>query len=213
MATLSIIFERYKKIVKDLWPQGFAWDGVRSNDSEIDKINCVIATEIQNIDTRITRLLREANPLSTFEMIEDWELFLGIPDECTPDNYEPSIAERRLRILQKLTTGGGQNAAFYKKILSQLGYDAEVVDVKDFKDFRVGVSVIGDRLTNGSNPATGWAYTFAIEAPAPPSRFFRVGQSSVGERLVLVENQELECVVTKFKPAHMNVLFSYGTNL
>lgn len=199
-------------MIEDLWPQGIAWLQIRESDSALAKVNCLIASEVQQIDDRTVALLREANPKTTFEMLEDWEEFLNIPDECTPEG-DPTIFERRVRICQKLTTGGGQNKAFYELIAAQLGYDTEVIDVEDFSDFRVGKSVVGDRLTNGSNAATGWAFTFALIAPATLVRYFRTGQSTVGEPLVLVSNETLECVINRFKPAHVNVLFSFGGDL
>lgn len=212
MATISVK-EIYKRIVEDLWPTGLAWRQVREEGSFLNKMSCLLSSEVQRIDERIADLVREADPKTTFEMIDDWEEFLNIPDECTPEDYDPSLFERRLRICQKLLTGGGQTAEFYILIAGQLGYDTDVLDVKDFKDFRVGSSQVGDRLTNGSNPATGWAYTFAIVAPATLIRKFTVSQSTVGERLVLVSNDELQCVIEKFKPAHTNVIFSFDDSV
>ena len=213
MATLSVIYEKYKKIVEDLFPQGKAWELVRSSTSNLNKLVCIIASETQRLDGRIKDLLDEANCNKTFEMLEDWENFLGIPDECTPADEDLTLFERRKRVCQKLTTGGGQNAAFYKLIAEQLGYDIDVIDVIDFRDFRVGQSRVGDRLYNGSNPATGWDFAFGIRAPATLTRFFRVGESTVGQRLVLVNNEELECIIKKFAPAHVTVLFSFTGDL
>jgi uncharacterized protein YmfQ (DUF2313 family) len=147
-------------------------------------------------------------------MIDDWERLLKIPDECTPENYDPTLYERRVRILQKLSTGGGQSRDFFKLIASQLGYDTDILDVVNFKDFRAGEGRAGDRISNSTEPgggtsAAGWAYTFAVKAPASLSRKFLAGQGRAGDRLTLTNNSTLECVIRKFAPAHVTVLFFY----
>lgn len=203
---------RYKKLLKRLFPKGRAWQFVK--DSEQDKLLEGLAAEPCRIDERGRDFLNEMDPNTTFEMLDNWERLLKIPDECTPDDADPTLQERRTRILQKLTTGGGQNDDFYILIAAQLGYDVGVFDVQNFRDFRVGISTVGEPLTNSTEPngttnSTGWAFTFQIVGPADLVRYFRVGQSTVGDRLVLVENDTLECVIEKFKPAHTNVLFSF----
>jgi uncharacterized protein YmfQ (DUF2313 family) len=214
MATTSVKLEKYKRLIRGLFPTGWAW---RFNfGSDFEALVEGLANEPCRIEERGFKFLDEMDPNTTFEMLDDWERLLGIPDECTPEDRDLSIFERRVRVLQKLTTGGGQNEDFYILVAQQLGYDIGVIDVEDFKDFRVGEARVGDALNNstlpgggGTSPA-GWAFTWQIEAPAALTRQFCVGQSTVGERLVLFENEELECVIEKFKPAHTTVLFSFG---
>ncbi len=113
--------------------------------------------------------------------------------------------ERRQRVLQVLTTRGGQNEAFYKQLASNFGYDIDVVGVEDQPPFRAGYGRAGDKLTNGD-----WRYTFIIEAPSDAFVRFRAGQSAAGEPLLKVQNEVLECLMEKHKPAHAIVLFSFG---
>lgn len=173
-----------------------------------------MAEEPARVEERGYTFVNEFNPMQSFEMLDNWEEMLRIPDECTPTSYEPSLYERRVRVLQKLTTGGGQSAAFFKLIMAQLGYDIDVLGVENFRDFRVGISRVGERLTNSTNPdgstsETGWAFTWAVRGPPGLSRPFLVGQGVVGDRLRLVTNETLECVIRKFSPAHTTVLFFY----
>lgn len=165
------------------------------------------------VEERAIDFLNELDPNQTFEMLDNWERLLKIPDECTPEG-DQSLYQRRLRILQKLTTGGGQSRAFFQLIAQQLGYDTDIIDVVNFQDFRAGKGRAGERISNSTTPgggtsSTGWAYTFAVKAPASLARQFRAGQGVAGDRLQLVENQTLECVVKKFAPAHVSVLFFY----
>lgn len=203
---------KFKNFIRGLFPRGRAW----RFDEGLDLTMLIeaLAFEPCRIEERGFDFLDEMDPNTTFEMLDNWERLLEIPDECTPPG-DPSLFERRVRVLQKLTTGGGQNEAFYKLIAQQLGYNVEIIDVEDFKDFRVGTARVGDPLSNstdanGDPNAAGWAYHYAVKAPAEVNRAFRVGQSTVGERLVTFENDTLECVIRKFAPAHVTVSFAFG---
>lgn len=200
---------KYRELIRRLFPQGWAWRIYR--DSVFFDLIEALSFEPARIEERGFDFLDEMDPNTTFEMLDNWERLLGIPDECTPDDYAPSLLERRVRVLQKLTTGGGQNEAFYILIAQQLGYDIDVIDLEEFSNFLAGHSRAGDRLSNassGGNP-TGWPFTWQINAPASLSRRFRAGQSTAGERLVIYENETLECVIRRFAPAHTTVLFSF----
>lgn len=209
MATVGIV-AKYKQLFRKLFPRGFAWDSKAVDGTEFADFIAALSNEPCRVEERGFDFLDEMDPNTTFEMLDNWERLLGIPDECTPDG-DPSLFDRRVRVLQKLTTGGGQNEAFFKLIAQQLGYNVDIFDVEDFKDFRVGAARVGDALTN-TTPSNegGWAYTFQVKAPAEFVRRFRVGQSTVGDRLVSFENETLECVIRKFAPAHVTVLFSIG---
>lgn len=210
MADVGVVL-KYARAIRKLLPPGKAFDFPAED--EASKTLDALAEEAARIEERGQDLLNELDPRNTFEMLDSWERLLGIPDECTPEGDDPTIGQRRQRILQKLTTGGGQSKAFYKLIAAQLGYDITALDVVNFTDFRTGLSTVGQPLSNstdGDDEVTGWPYTFQIKAPATFVRRFTVGQSTVGERLVNPENETLECVIRKFAPAHVTVLFSFG---
>ncbi len=207
------IIKNYKNLVRRLFPRGEAWH--MEPGTEFAKFADAIAQEPARVEQRALDLLTELDPTMTFEMLDNWERMLEIPDECTPIDTDLTTSDRRVRILQKLTTGGGQNKAFYKLIASQLGYDAEIFDIISFRDFRVGICRVGEALSNSTDPdgepnENGWTYTFMVKAPAEYVRRFRTGISTVGERLVLPENTTLECVIRRFAPAHVTVLFAFG---
>lgn len=212
MANPSIV-AKYREIIRKLFPRGRAWNNIL--DDTFGGLISGLANEAARIEERGFDFLKEMDPNQTFEMIDDWERLLKIPDECTPTEGDPpTLYERRVRILQKLTTGGGQSRAFFKLIAQQLGYDTDVLDVVNFKDFRAGEGRAGDRISNSTDPdgevnPAGWAYTFAVKAPASLSRKFLAGQGRAGDRLTLTENATLECVIRKFAPAHVTVLFFY----
>lgn len=212
MANLNIV-AKYKEVIRGLFPRGKAWNYIL--DDEFGGLVEGLANEAARVEERGLDFLTEMDPNQTFEMVDVWERLLKIPDECTPTEGDPpTLYEQRVRILQKLTTGGGQSRDFFKLIASQLGYDTDILDVVNFKDFRAGEGRAGDRISNSTAPgggvnAAGWAYTFAVRAPASLSRKFLAGQGRAGDRLTLTNNSTLECVIRKFAPAHVTVLFFY----
>lgn len=207
MATTGV--KKYANLLKSLLPTGWAWRRIKEKGSDGDKLILALAPELCRVEDEGNRLFKEVMCDSTFDLLEDWERLLGIPDECTPDDYAPSLFERRTRVCQKLATKGGQSLAFYQLIAQQLGYDVDVIDVQDFKAFRAGEARAGDRLTNDSTASPSWGYTWAIVLPATTVRPFRAGQGSAGDRLRIFSNEELECIINKFKPAHTIVQFIF----
>lgn len=209
MADISLIKPKYKSLFKKLLPKGRLW--AAEPGSLFDSLLEGLAIEPARVEGRGIDFLNEMDPRTTFEMLDNWERLLRIPDECTPPG-DVSLYQRRVRILQKLTTGGGQSLSFFKLIAKQLGYDVSVIDTVEYHPFRAGISRAGDALNNGNaENENGWAYTFSILGTASLIRRFRAGQSTAGDRLVLIENQTLECVIGRFAPAHATVLFAYET--
>lgn len=196
--------QKYLKLVKRLFPRGYAWERIRDKDSNLSKLSDAYADELCKIDERALELIREVDPRSTVELLEDWERLLGLPDECDGQE-DKTIQERRTRIIQLLTTRGGQNEQFYKELASNFGFEVDVISAEDQPPFTAG-SKAGDRLTNGP-----WRYAFVINAPADFLVRFRAGQGAAGDPLVKVGNDTLQCLMEKYKPAHTIVLFSFGT--
>jgi uncharacterized protein YmfQ (DUF2313 family) len=208
---------KYLQLLKNLFPKGLAWNWVKE-----DKIGLIesMASEFCRVEEKATNLLDiELDPRTSVELLTDWETLLGLPDECTPDNI---ILQDRQKIAgQRLAAQGGVSAAYLEDLILRLGFDSEV---SDFVPFRAGWSRVGDRLTNdfdnqfrvGINRVgeqlrvTGWRFVFNVDLEATSVTYFRVGQNRVGERLVLFENETVECAVYKYKLAHMQPFFTFG---
>ena len=208
MATTSLA-NRYVRLLKRLLPQGWAWRRIKETDSTGHYLISGTSQELCRVEEQGLKIFKESFCDTTFDLLEDWERLLGIPDDCTPEDTNPSVGERRARACQKLTTKGGQSLAFYELIAQQLGYDIDAIDVSEFKSFRAGLSVAGDRISNSDSSNPGWGYTWAIVLPATTVRPFRAGQGSAGDRLKIFSNEELECVINKLKPAHTIVQFIF----
>jgi uncharacterized protein YmfQ (DUF2313 family) len=186
-------------MLQALLPPGAAW--TRETGATLTRLLEGLAEELARIDARCADLLREADPRTTAELISEWERITGLPDPCTGP-YD-TLQERRSAIVSQLTDAGGQSPAYFIALALTLGYTITVED--GFQPFRVGLNSVGDAL-NGAD----WAYVWRVNAPETTVRTFAVGQSTVGEQLRTWGNELLECVLTRRKPAHTHILFSYG---
>lgn len=71
-------------MVQDLFPRGFAWASARNIGTDLYKIADSIKEEFSRVGQRGCDLLvTESDPSQAVESQEDWERWLGLPDECT----------------------------------------------------------------------------------------------------------------------------------
>lgn len=211
--------KKYTTLLKKLFPNGRLWDDLKE-----DFINLYpgIVVEFCRVEDRAKDLLNdEFDPGTSTDLLEDWENLLGLPDECTPEITD--IIERRNQARQKLAAVGGLSASFYEQVALNLGFEAFVSDAKPF---RVGQSVVGERLYNRLDPerdifrvgshavgeplvAWKWDFIFFVDVEATVIEPFRVGENTVGDPLVTFGNELLECTIKKLKPAHTGVFFTF----
>lgn len=208
--------KKYASLLKNLLPLGRAWENVKDN-----TLWRGLGTELCRVEDRGVDLLREFGPLTTDELLDDWEALLGIPDECTP--ADQSINERRVQINQKLGLVGGINAQFYIDLAASLGF---TIEIENPLPFTVGRMRVGDALYNNQPPRDtfrvgdnvvsnqlavfGWQFYFIAKVPVAELTRFRVGNSRVGEPLVEFGNALLQCTIRKSKPAHSGVVFLFS---
>lgn len=189
----------YTKFLKTLLPKGDAW--TRALDSNWHKFLSAIADELVRVHTRGgVDLLKELYPATSLELLDDWERILNLPDDCIGEAV--STQDRRNQILYRLTNQGGQSPQFFIDLAAQLGY---TITITEFDQFRAGISVAGDALTNGD-----WCFAWQVNAPDNTVNYFRAGLSTAGDPLAYWNNDPLECIINRAKPAHTVVLFAYG---
>lgn len=192
---------KYSLALQNLLPKGAAWD--RSSDDVVSRLLTGISLEFQRIHNRAIDLLRESDPRSCSELLEDWERYLGLPDDCDTDN--DFSLERRYRLVNRaLSFRGGQSPGYFIKYIEALGF---VATVYEYKEFRPGLSVAGDPISNGIS----WVNTWQLNLPASLAYNFSVGISTAGEPLRVIRNDSVECSVNHIKPAHTKVIFAFET--
>lgn len=183
----------YQNQLAQLIPQGKAWRG-----KNLRTILNAIAEEFFRIHQRADDLLNEADPRTTYELLEDWERITGMPDDCT--DLAATIEERRNQVVAKLIQKGGQTPQFYIDLAATLGY---TVTIEEYDQFHVG-DPVGQPLYG-----VDWMHAFGVVAPLNTLRPFMVNQNTVGDRLVEFGDDVFECIMSKAKPAHAVIIFIY----
>lgn len=204
----------YAAQLKNLLPVGLAWP--RENGLRRDDLLEAEAAELSRVHMRVGDLLREADPRQALETLGDWERVAGLPDSCVvPGSI--TIQERRQRLVQKLTSTGGQSIGYFADIAENMGYPIEIIEYRPFVvgESEVGLveeeSPAGSTLVYGLTDLPEIRYYWAIEVLEPRVTWFRVSESELGKDPFAKIDiaTDLECVINKLKPAHTNLAFSY----
>lgn len=189
----------YLEQLKALLPPGNAFP--REPGTTMESLLDGMAQEWARIDARGEYLVIDSNPMTSVELLPDWERVAGVPDKCT-GTLETTIQGRQNVVRAKLASTGGQSRAYFIEVAKALGY---TVTITEFRPFRAGSSTAGEDLTNGD-----WVYTWRINAPENTIIDFRAGRSAAGEPLRTWGSDTLECKINQIKPAHTIVIFGYG---
>jgi uncharacterized protein YmfQ (DUF2313 family) len=192
--------DNYLRLLQSLLPRGKVWS--RALNARLTEYLHAEADELTRLDNRAQVLLKERNTLTTTELINDHEIELGLPDECTRSGTL-TLTERRLAANTKLTATGGQSKEYFIEIAKQYGY---VATITEYSPFWCGVGVCGDPIGPQTN-LFYWKLTlFTNETPI----IFRCGESACGDPLQKVSEliNTVFCFVNKYKPAHTALLTS-----
>lgn len=148
---------------------------------------------------RANALLVDAFPVSTIELLPEWEETLGLPDPCA--GASPTIAARRAQVIARIEAAGGQSAAYFIAFALSLGY---VITITEFVPARAGLARAGQPL-NGAAWASAWQVNAALHTVVKA----QVGVAQAGEPLAYWNNTVLECELRAVMPAHTVLIFSY----
>lgn len=195
---MALTATAYLAQLQALLPQGFAWP--RQADAALTNLLLAWADELARIDGRAADLIEEADPRTTAELLADWERVAGLPDPCVEALAgTQTTAQRRAALVATLTAIGGQSAAYYIALAASLGY---TITITEHRTFTVR-SKVNDPLND-----LPWRFTFTVNSPLNTVRRFTV-RSAVNEPLAAWGNDLIECIISRLKPAHTNVLFAY----
>lgn len=186
----------YLQQLRALLPQGPAWP--RDSNSMLTKTLTVISEEFSRVDVRIEDLFNEADPRTTLELLSDWERLCGLPDGCT--GPLSGVAARRAAVVARLTTLGGQNAAYYETLASELGYEIVVTE----EDVHTCISDCMDPVNSYE-----WRFVWnsVVANAETPRETTCMGECTTPLRVW--GNELLECAISRLKPAHTLVRFIY----
>jgi uncharacterized protein YmfQ (DUF2313 family) len=188
----------YRRQMQALLPRGFAW--ALAPAAWLTRLLSGLSPEFARIHGRVLDLIRESDPRTTVEMLQEWERALGLPDNCS-STLAPTLQARRDYVLTRLVSLGGQSRAYYIAVAARLGY---AISIEEFRPFQCGRSQCGDALNSQD-----WIWVWQVNGPAVTIRNFACGESTCGEPLRTWGNDTLECRLNSIKPAHTRIIFSY----
>lgn len=189
----------YKNAIISLFPKGRAWSTEAK--SFFHSLGKGISLSFERVHLRAEDLLRESDPRTCSETLEDWERVYGLPEKCDVDN--DFSLEKRFKVVNRAANfRGDQRPKYFEDYVKALGFDCKV---SEFHEFRVDISSVEDPLSNGID----WVNTWMIEMPATLAYEFSVDISTVGEALRVFRNDSVECSLNHIKPAHTHIIFSY----
>lgn len=188
----------YLRQLQALLPPGPAWP--KDDDALLTRLISAIAAELARVDGRAQQLLEEADPRTVAELFADWERVAGLPDACAQAfGGDQTVAQRRVALVGRLTTMGGQSPAYFIGLAATLGY---AITITEFRAHCVNDDV--------ECPLYDAAWNFAWQVNAALNTVTDITvDSTVEDPIAAWGNALLECVVKRLKPAQTTVLFSY----
>ena len=188
----------YLAHLQALLPPGPAWP--RAADAALTRQLAGLALELARVDARAAAVVEEADPRTTAELLLDWERVAGLPDPCVVTaGDEQTTAQRRDALAARLTLLGAQTPAYYLALAGALGYAITITE------FHAG-SVEDD--VDYALYGTDWNFAWQVDAALATVVELTV-EDGVGDALATWGNAMLECVITRFKPAHTLPIFAY----
>ena len=170
----------YQILLQQLLPPGPLWESLCQPGTQFNQLLLALADEFANIDGRAQNLLDEINPLTSTELLDEWEAFAGLP-ECGATGQTDN--QRRNAIRTKLQLVGDNRIDYFIEVAAALGYT-------------ITITPLG-------------AYAYQVNAPAT-TIIESTCLSPCTEPLRVWGNEQLECALNKVNPAHLNQSFSYG---
>jgi uncharacterized protein YmfQ (DUF2313 family) len=181
-----------------LLPPGRIWS--RSG-ATLEALLSALGELFAGAHNRSLEIIEEADPRSTVELIDEWERIVGLPDPCY--TAPTTLEVRRAIVVERLTRAGGQSPAFFVDLAASLGY---TIEIDEYRPFQCGVSRCGGDLGGIDENRLYWR----LRVTGPRVTYFQCGASVCSDSLgVIDEADDLECIVDRAKPAHMQLAFSY----
>lgn len=183
--------------VQGLLPTGRAWP--RDPTATQAKFFGGIADDLFALHQAEVLLLDvESEPSEAVQLLPEWETDYGLPDPCTP--AAATLTQRRAALLTKITTLGGQSAAYYISVAAALGYAVTITTWRAFD----GWSSPWDPVTDAR-----WRFAWQVNAPAITVDWF-IGWSSPWDPMWAISDTELDCRLGSIAPAYSKLWIQYG---
>lgn len=179
-----------------LMPRGRVWP--RDPDATQAKVLAGLTKIYERQTIRSGQLLDDAFPLTTYELLPEWEETLGLPDPCAGE--APTVAARRAQVLARLKAQGGQSISYFIAFAADLGYTITITQYVPARagNLRAGQPVCGN----------DWAHAWTVTSASYTVNYARASVLAAGEPLAYWGDTVLTCELSAVKPAHTVLLFA-----
>lgn len=190
----------YDQALDRLLPRGPIWKRVPG--SILDSVLHSIAIELARIDTKADKVLDEADPRTSFDLLDHWFTDWGIPSACLSALSDPTLEEKRRELIAKILSGSSLTAQFFKDMAETLGYEAEIVTYSAF--------TVNDSVDKGLY-GTEWntAYSMGVKVKAISTQRIFNTTWTVDQPLSVWGDRLFECLMRELIPAHVTAIFEY----
>lgn len=185
----------FTSALQALMPKGLVWP--RESGSVQSKTLAGLAPAFARNSSRAIDLLIDAFPASSYELLQEWESTLGLPDTCS--GGAPSLIGRQAQVVAKLTSGLGNTPAYFIGLAASIGFSITIQEYTPTSvDCDVDAEIFGDE----------WAHVWKVAAP-PTSYSEMTVDSTVDDAFSYYGNAALECVLSTVAPANTTIIFNY----
>lgn len=190
----------YDKALDRLLPRGPIWR--RTPGSVLDSILHAMALELARVDAQADRVLEEADPRTSFDLLQQWFTDWGIPSACLAALADPTLEEKRRELITKITSSRSLTAQFFRDVAETLGYEADIVTYSAFT-----VKDTADKPLLGTEWNTAYAMGITVRASSE-QRLFNTTWT-VDQPLAVWGDRLFECLMRELVPAHVTAIFEY----
>lgn len=176
-----------------LLPNGCAWD--KGVGSENAKLQLGFGHEFSRVESTAESLLREVLPSESMWLLAEWEAFAGLPD-CTTDE-KATIDMRHHALSAKMRMSPSLCALFLEKIAADRGYKIKIVDKHPHHCMR--------SVNYPLNPWHNWWIAY-VQIFGYVSHRMTV-LDSIKTYLKVSDYGDLQCLLERYKPAHINLIY------
>ncbi len=195
--------EQFRQALANNLPQGEAFKAKNIVETVMYKLLFALAYAYWQLDERSNDLINEMYPQSVLESLDEWEHEYGLPSPCYA-SLQLTTAERKKILLTKFASIGGQNADYYIKIASDLGF---TITITEFDGARFTLNQYASQYAYTTHPYVWYVNVAGIEtiyARYSTDIYTTTNYSKLG-----IDTSILECVINELKPAHTQVIFNY----
>jgi len=192
----------YQSAMINSLPQGAAFP--KKETANRDAMFGAVADELAAEDFLVEKMLTEADPLNTKDLLDEWEQQHGLP-EC-PHQSGLSRQERLALLNEKIDRVGSLNPNAIVALADLLGYK---VELKERRPFIGGISKGGQEAGGDAKVRFWWT----VRVKEPRVTMFRGGVSTGGEKQGSIKRAEdLECLLHKINFSEKELTVGYEGN-